>query len=103
MSLWLVIVLALGVIKLPIAALMLWLPFRDDEALKAPPPSAEADDDGGSSYAPPRPHGPRPRGVPPHRPRRGPHGGDAAPPPLRVRPPASKTGATRAAGCAALR
>ena len=37
MSLWMLIVL-LGLIKLPIAALMLWIPFRDDAAISAPEP-----------------------------------------------------------------
>ena len=83
MSMWLVIALVLGLIKLPIAALMLWLPFRDDDAVKAPPPSEDgSDDDGGLRTLP---HGPRPFGVRPRRPRRGPHGGDAAPSPPRVR------------------
>lgn len=81
---WLVIALILGLIKLPIAALMLWLPFRNDDAVKAPPPSEEdgSDDDGGLHA---RPHGPLPFGTAPRRPRRGPHGGDAVPSPSRVR------------------
>jgi hypothetical protein len=63
---------------------MLWLPFRNDEAVAAPPPSEDgsSDDDGGLHT---RPHGPAPRGMHPRRPRRGPHGGDAAPSPKRVR------------------
>jgi len=35
MSVWLLIVL-LGIVKLPLAALMLWLPFRHDAAVTAP-------------------------------------------------------------------
>ena len=30
------IVLLAALIKLPIAGLMLWIPFRDDEAMRAP-------------------------------------------------------------------
>ncbi len=30
------IVLLAAVIKVPIAALMLWIPFRNDEAMRAP-------------------------------------------------------------------
>ncbi len=80
---WLVIAITLGLIKLPIAALMLWLPFRDDEATKAPPPSGEASDDDGGLHT--RPHGPAPFGAHPRGPRRGPHGGESAPSPARVR------------------
>ena len=83
MSLWLVIALVLGLVKLSIAGLMLWLPFRNDEAMIAPPSSDDgSEDDGGLRTLP---HGPRPFGVRPRRPRRGPHGGDAAPSPPRVR------------------
>ena len=84
MSLWLWIAIGLAMVKLPIAALMLWLPFRNDEAMNAPPPSSEdgSDDDGGLHA---RPHGPVPFGARPRRPRRGPHGGGAAPSPPRVR------------------
>lgn len=79
MVLWVIIGLAL--IKIPIAALMLWLPFRADERMIA----AEAADDssgdsgGGGGPAPGRPPAPRPR--------RGPHGLPPQSPP-RVRPPA---------------
>jgi hypothetical protein len=83
MSMWLVIALILGLVKLPIAALMLWLPFRNDEAVKAPPPSEEGSDEDGGQRT--RPHGPIPFGTHPRRPRRGPHGGDAVPAPARVR------------------
>jgi len=83
MSTWLVIALVLGLFKLPLAALMLWLPFRNDEAVATPPSSEDgSDDDGGQRTLP---HGPRPFGAHPRRPRRGPHGGDAAPSPPRVR------------------
>jgi hypothetical protein len=87
MSLWLLIVL-LGLIKLPIAALMLWLPFRDDAALRVNEPPDRSDDDGGSRALPagpldPRPRRPRPSS--PRRPRRGPHGSPPPSSPRRVR------------------
>ena len=46
MSLWMVIVL-LGLVKLPVAALMLWIPFRNDQAMSATA-AADADGAGGS-------------------------------------------------------
>ncbi len=101
---WLVL-LAIGLIKIPVAALMLWIPFRSDAALESLP-SAEStsadssgEDDGGSKTLPGTgrvgPHRPRaPLGG--RGPRRGPHdctaGGRAAPP-ARVR--TARRGATR--------
>ncbi len=87
MPLWLLIVL-LGLIKLPIAALMLWAPFRNDPALNFNEPPDRTDDDGGSRALPagpldPRPHRPLPSG--PRRPRRGPHGSPPPPSPRRAR------------------
>jgi len=77
----------LGLIKLPIAALMFWIPFRDDAAMRSAQAPTSAEDDGGSRALPggpldPHPHrpplgpGPRPRG---------PHGGAALDAPARVR------------------
>jgi hypothetical protein len=96
-----VVLLALGLIKLPIAALMLWIPFRSDAALESLPSaeSAAADssdeDDGGSKTLPDGPrHHRRPRGpIHGRGPRRGPHGGSAPPSPARVR--TTRRGATR--------
>ena len=57
MSLWMVIVL-LALLKLPIAALMLWIPFRNDQAMNMAAPvdadesGASDDDDGGSKTLP---------------------------------------------------
>jgi hypothetical protein len=89
MSLWLVIAL-LGLLKLPLAGLMLWLPFRHDEALSdvaSDAPDA-SDEDGGSRTLPAGARDPHPRLPLPRRPRRGPHGGAPAPPsPPRVRIP----------------
>jgi hypothetical protein len=67
------ILLLLGVIKLPIAALMLWLPFRNDEALRSGDAPA-SDEDGGSAALPAGPLDPRPRAPGPHPPRRRPPG-----------------------------
>jgi hypothetical protein len=101
MSLWLLIVL-FGLIKLPIAAMMLVLPFRNDPAMSAQDPAGSSDEDGGSRTLPYEPHGPRPRWPVSPRPRgphhgnrraqpashgrsRGAHGAPAAPAPRRVR------------------
>ena len=86
MSLWVMIAL-LGLIKLPIAALMFWLPFREDEAMRSADAPGSVEDEGGSRALPggpldPHPHrprlGPRPRG-------RGPHGGASLRAPARTR------------------
>ena len=52
MSLWMAILLLLGVVKLPIAALMLWLPFHNDEALRGGEAAASSNEDGGSAAFP---------------------------------------------------
>jgi hypothetical protein len=84
MSLWLLIVLLLGVIKLPIAALLLWLPFRNDQSLRAGDATASSDDDGGSAVLPAGPLDPQPRPSRPRAPRRRPPGdGGSAPQPKR--------------------
>ena len=89
MPLWLLIML-LALIKLPIAAMMLWIPFRNDAAMSAGEPPDRSDDDGGSRALPagpldPRPRRPLPSGPFPRRPRRGPHGSPPPPSPRRVR------------------
>ncbi|HUA75151.1 MAG TPA: hypothetical protein VL988_10385 [Solirubrobacteraceae bacterium] len=88
MPLW-VLIVSLALIKVPIAALMLWIPFRNDAALIAEQPDRD-DEDGGSRALPagpldPRPRRPRPRGPFPRRPRRGPHTSPPPPSPRRVR------------------
>jgi hypothetical protein len=90
MSLLTLIVL-LGLIKLPLVALMLWLPFRSDEpAAVAVVDSSE--EDGGSKALPASPRDPHPRapwrGHRPHR--RGPHGGSSLPSPPRIRRPLTR-------------
>jgi hypothetical protein len=90
--------LAVVLIKLPIAALMLWSPFRSDATLEtraAGDADSSGEDEGGSKTLPGdfRRHR-RPRGpVHGRGPRRGPHGGSAPPSPARVR--AARRGATR--------
>jgi hypothetical protein len=94
MSLWMFMVLMLA-IKLPIAALMLWMPFRNDEAMRAANPGS-SDEDGGSRTLPAGPLDPRPRspisGRPFPRSPRGPHG---SPAPLSPRRARSAVGRTR--------
>ena len=93
MPLWTLIVL-LGLIKLPIAGLMLWMPFRNDSATNTNEPPGQSEDDGGSRVLPagpldPRPRRPLPSG--PRRPRRGPHGSLPPPSPRRVRISATRS------------
>ncbi|HWY17460.1 MAG TPA: hypothetical protein VNY27_01985 [Solirubrobacteraceae bacterium] len=94
MSLWMVIVL-LGLVKLPVAAMMLWIPFRNDQAMSVPATAdadaaGDTDDDGGSMALGACPLDPRPRSPRPRPRRRGPHGSDTMPPPspCRIRRPA---------------
>lgn len=77
----------MGLIKLLVASLMLWLPFRSDAAMNAweDDNHADADEDGGSETLPGSPNEPHPKLPLPHRPRRGPHGSPSPPSPARVR------------------
>ncbi len=81
------IVLLAGLVKLPIAALMFWIPFRYDEAVQAPDVSDSSEEDGGSKALPAGPLNPHPRSPLPRNPRRGPHGSPSPSPPPRVRKP----------------
>jgi|HubBroStandDraft_6_1064221.scaffolds.fasta_scaffold122382_3 hypothetical protein len=90
MPLWLLVLVSVGLIKIVIAALMLWVPFRSDAAMSAVDDQARSDagsdeDDGGSKVAPGAPTDPHPRLPLPHRPRRGPHGSPSPCSPARVR------------------
>jgi hypothetical protein len=86
MQLWLWILLFAAVIKLPIAALMLWLPFRYDDAHSAADAPDSSEEDGGSMALPSGPLDPHPRVPSPRKPpRRGPHGSPSPPAPRRVR------------------
>ena len=80
----------LALVKVPLAALMLWIPFRSDEAMIAREdfPASESEDDGGSKVLPGAPGDPHPRRPLPVRPRRGPHGPAPASPPRVRRAPA---------------
>jgi hypothetical protein len=88
MSLWMLLVL-FGLLKLPFVGLMMWMPFRSDEAMRAPVDASDASDsseeDGGSRALPAGPRDPHPRMPLPRTPRRDPHGSPALPAPARVR------------------
>ena len=94
MSLWMLFVL-LALIKLPLIGLMLWMPFRNDEAVIATDLtdlSDSSEEDGGSHTLPGGPLDPHPRMPLPRSPRRGPHGSPALPPPARIRTPVHAKG-----------
>jgi hypothetical protein len=85
MHLWVWILLATTLIKLPIVALMLWIPFRNDEAMREPDTGGSSEEEGGSKALPGGPLDPHPRTPLPRSPRRGPHGAPPCPAPRRVR------------------
>ena len=82
MSLWMLLVL-LGLIKLPFVGLMLWIPFRNDEAMRPPDTDDSSEEDGGTHTLPAGPCDPHPRMPLPRSPRRDPHGSPALPAPAR--------------------
>lgn len=83
MLVWVLLLAAL--IKIPLAALMLWIPFRNDQAATVAEGPDSSEDDGGSKTLPGGPRDPHPRAPLPRWPRRGPHGAPAPPAPPRVR------------------
>ena len=87
MSLWVWVLLLATLIKLPLAGLMLWIPFRYDESMHSPEAEASdsSEEDGGTSALPGGPLDPHPRTPLPRKPRRGPHGSPGVPAPPRVR------------------
>jgi hypothetical protein len=85
MALWVWILMLAALVKLPVAALMLWIPFRNDEAMQARDLPDSSEEDGGSKALPGGPLDPHPRGPLQPRPRRGPHGAPSPPSPPRVR------------------
>jgi len=85
MPLWVWILMLAAFIKLPIAGLLLWIPFRDDEAMKSRDVPDSSEEDGGSKALPGGPLDPHPRNPLPRKPRRGPHGSPSPPSPARVR------------------
>jgi hypothetical protein len=88
MQTWMWVLLLAGLIKLPIAALMLWIPFRYDESQVTTDASDSSEEDGGSKALPGGPLNPHPRSPLPRCPRRGgPHGSPSPASPPRVRGP----------------
>ncbi len=81
------VLLLAGLIKLPIAAMMLWIPFRYDESQIVNDQTDSGEDDGGSKVLPGGPLNPHPRSPLPRPPRRGPHGARSPSSPPRVRTP----------------
>ncbi len=90
------VLLLAGLIKLPIAALMLWIPFRYDESQIARDPTDSSEEDGGSKALPAGPMNPHPRSPLPRHPRRGPHGSPSPSSPPRVRKPVRAISPVRA-------
>lgn len=80
MSIW-VIIVVFAAIKVPLAALMLWIPFRSDSALQDDEPGDATDgkDDGGIKDGDGPPRGPHPRSPRRWPRRRGPHGSPSSP------------------------
>ena len=72
-------------VKIPLAGLMLWIPYRYDESMRLPDIPDSSEEDGGSKALPGGPLDPHPRMPRPRRPRRGPHGSPSPPAPARVR------------------
>jgi hypothetical protein len=79
MPLWVWILFAAALVKIPLAGLMLWIPFRNDESMRAPDIPDSSEEDGGSKALPGGPTNPHPRSPRPRPPRRGPHGSPASP------------------------
>jgi hypothetical protein len=85
MPVWLWVLMIAALIKLPIAGLMLWIPFRNDDAVRSQDVTDSSEEDGGSKALPGSPLDPHPRTPLPRRPRRGPHGSQPPPAPRRTR------------------
>jgi hypothetical protein len=85
MPLWVWILFAAALVKIPLAALMLWIPFRNDEAMVSREIPDSPEEDGGSKALPAGPTDPHPRSPRPPRPRRDPHGSPSPSAPARVR------------------
>src|SRR5947199_2774737 len=97
MPLWVWVLMLAALVKLPIAGLMLWIPFRNDAAMDSHEASDSSEEDGGSKALPAGPRDPHPRSPRPTRPRRGPHGSPSPPSPARVRTHVRATTWTRVA------
>lgn len=98
MPLWAWIMVLAVLVKLPVAGLLLWIPFRDDEAMRSSDVPDSSEEDGGSKALPGGPMDPHPRAPLPRRPRRGPHGSPSPPAPPRVRTKATSTRRVSRAG-----
>ncbi len=102
MPFWVWILFFAALVKIPLAGLMLWIPYRNDQAMNAAddvPDSSE--EDGGSKALPggpldPHPRSPHPRAPRPRKPRRGPHGSPSAPARVRTRMRSMRTRPLRA-------
>ncbi|MGH2879333.1 MAG: hypothetical protein ACRDK4_07005 [Solirubrobacteraceae bacterium] len=83
------LLITLALVKLAVASMMLWLPFRTDSAVIATedPPREDSndDEDGGTKVLREETPDPHPRQPRPRRPRRGPHGSPSPGAPRRVR------------------
>jgi hypothetical protein len=97
MPFWVWIIFFAALVKIPLAGLMLWIPFRNDEAMSAADIPDSSEEDGGSKALPGGPTDPHPRSPRPPRPRRDPHGSPSPSSPPRVRTGArpSRTGPLR--------
>ncbi|HEX4108811.1 MAG TPA: hypothetical protein VHX88_11790 [Solirubrobacteraceae bacterium] len=86
-----VLILLLGVIKIPIVGMLLWMPMRSDpvewaqSAEDASDGEGEDEEGGGGGGGGTRRQGPHRRPPRPGRPRRGPHPGARPAPPARIR------------------
>ena len=96
METWMWVLLLAGLIKLPIAALMFWIPFRYDESQIVADPTDSSEEDGGSKALPAGPLNPHPRTPLPRPPRRGPHGSPSPASPPRMRRPVRAISPVRA-------
>jgi hypothetical protein len=85
MPLWVWVLLLAAMVKIPLAGLMLWIPYRNDQAVAPSDVPDSYDEDGGSKALPGGPLDPHPRAPRPRRPRRGPHGSPSPSSPARVR------------------
>ncbi len=85
MPLWVWILFFAALVKIPLAGLMLWIPFRNDEAMSSRDIPDSSEEDGGSKALPGGPLDPHPHSPRPPRPRRDPHGSPSPSAPPRVR------------------
>ncbi len=82
---WVWILFLAALVKIPLAGLLLWIPFRNDEAMNSTDVPDSSEEDGGSKALPGGPLDPHPRSPRPPRPRRDPHGSPSPSAPPRVR------------------